>query len=122
MVLRGIFGPKRDEVTGEWRKLRTEKLHDLYPSTNIIRVIISRRMRWADMQHVWGKKRGVYRVFLVRKTEGNRSFGRSRCTWEDNIKIDLQKVGCGGIDWTELAQDIDRWWALGNTLINLRVP
>jgi len=88
--LRRIFGPKRDEVTVDWRKLHNEELNDLYSSPNILRVINSRRMRWAG--HV-ARMRGVYRV-LVGKPEGNRPLGRPRRRWEDNIKMDLQEVGC----------------------------
>jgi len=67
-----------------------------------------------------GEKRGIYRV-LVGKPEGKRQLGRPRLRWEDNIKMDLQEVGCGGMDWIELAQDRDRWWALVSTVMNLRV-
>jgi len=96
-VLRRIFGPKRDEVRGEWRKLHNEKLNDLYCSPNILRVIKSRRMRWAGHVARMGKGRGVYRV-LVGKPEGKRPVGRPRGRWDDNIKIDLQEVGYGGMD------------------------
>jgi len=106
-VLRRIFGPKRDEVTGEWRKLHNEELNDLYCSPNIVRVIKSRRMRWAGHVAHMGERRGVYRV-LVGKPEGKRPLGRPRHRWEDNIKMELQEVGCGGMDWIELAQDRDR--------------
>jgi len=101
-LLRRKFGPKRDEVTGEWRKIRSEELYDLYSSSNIVRVIKSRRMRWAGHVARIGERKGVYRV-LVGKPEGKRPLGRPRCRWEDNIKIDLQEVGCGGMDWIELA-------------------
>jgi hypothetical protein len=120
-VLRRIFGPKRDEVTGEWRKLHNEELHDLYSSPAIVRVVNSRIMRWARHVARMGEGRGVYRV-LVGKPEGKRSLGRPRCRWEDNIKACLQEVGCGGMDWIELAQDRDRWRALVNAVLNLRVP
>jgi len=120
-VLRRIFGPKRDEVTGEWRKLHNEELNDLYCSPNIVRIIKSRRLRWAWHVARMGEGKGVYRV-LVGKPEGKRPLGRSRRRWEDNIKMDLQEVGCGGIDWIELAQDKDRWRALVNAVMNLRVP
>jgi len=120
-VLRRIFGAKRDEVTGEWRKLYNEELNDLYCSPNILRVIKSRRMRWAGQLARMGERRGVYRV-LVGKPEGKRPLGRPRSRWEDYIKMDLQEVGCGDMDWIELAQDRDRWRALVNAVTNLWVP
>jgi len=86
--LRRIFGPKRDEVTGEWRKLHNEELNDLYSFPNIIRVIKSRRMRGAGHVARLGERRGVYRV-LVQKPEGKRPLGRPRRRWEDNIKTGL---------------------------------
>jgi hypothetical protein len=103
-VLRRLFGPKRDEVTGVWRKLHNEELHDLYSSPTIVRVIKSRRMRWAGHVVRMGKGRDVYRV-LVRKPEGKRPLGRPRRRREDNIKLDLQEMGCGRMDWIELVQD-----------------
>ena len=120
-VLRRIFGPKRDEVTGEWRKLHDVELKDLYCSPNTVQVIKSRRMRWAG--HVAHKEegRGMYRV-LVGKPEGKRPLGRPWRRWKDNIKMDLQEVGCEGMDWIELAQDRDRWQALVNAVLNLQVP
>ena len=87
-MLRRIFGPKRDEVTGEWRKLHNEELNDLYSFPNIIRVIKSRRMRGAGHVARLGERRGVYRV-LVQKPEGKRPLGRPRRRWEDNIKTGL---------------------------------
>ena len=119
-VLRRIFGPKRDKVTGEWRKLHNEELNNLYSSPNTVRVIKSRRMRWAGHVARMGEGRGVYRV-LVGKLEGRRPLGRPRRRWEDNIKMDLGKVGCGYVDWMELAQDRDRWRALVSAVMNLRV-
>ena len=95
-ALTRVFGPKRDEVTGEWRKLHNEELNDLYCSPNIVRVIKSRRMRWAGHVVLMGERRGVYRV-LVGKPEGKRPLGRPRRRWEDNIEVDLQEVGCGGL-------------------------
>jgi hypothetical protein len=121
MVLRRILEPKRDEVTGEWRKLYNEKLNDLYCSPTVVRVIKSRRMRWTGHVARMGEGRDVYRV-LVGKPEGKRPLGRPRRKWENSIKMDLQEVGCGGMDWIELAQDRDRWRDLVNTLMNLRVP
>jgi len=103
-VLRRIFGPRRDEVTGEWRKLHNEELNDLYCSPNIFGVIKSRRMKWAGHVARMGERRGVHRI-LVGKSDGKRALGRSRHRWEDNIKMDIQEVGCGGLDWIELAQD-----------------
>ena len=120
MVLRRIFGPKRDEVPGEWKKLHSEELSDLYSLPNILRVVKSRRMRWAGHVARVGERRGVHRV-LVGKPEGKRPLGRLRRRWEDNIKMDLQEVGEGCEDWMELAQDRDRWRALVSTVMNLRV-
>ena len=91
-VLRRIFGPKRDGVTEEWRKLHNGELNDLYYSPNIVRVIKSRRTRWAEHVARMGKRRGVYRI-LVGKPEGKRPLGRPRRRWKDNIKMVLQEVG-----------------------------
>ena len=121
MVLRRIFRPKKDEVTGQWRKLHNEGLNDLCSSPNIVRVIKSRRMRWAGHVVRMGERTSVYRV-VVGKPEGKRPLGRPRRRWENNIKMDLQEVGCGGMDWIELAQDRDRWRALVNAVMNLWVP
>ena len=90
--------PKRGEVTGDWRKLRIEELNDLYCSPNIVPVIKSRRMRWVVHVVYMRKNRGVYRV-LMGKPEGKKPLGRPRHRWQDNIKMDLQEVGCRG--WTE---------------------
>jgi len=120
-VLRRIFGPRRDEVTEEWRKLHNEELNDLYSSPNIVRTIKSRRMRWAEYVARMGERRGIYRS-LVEKPEGKRPLGRPRRRWKDNIKMDLQKVGCGGMDWIELTQDRDRCRALVSTVRDFRVP
>jgi hypothetical protein len=149
-VLRRVFGPKRDEVTGKWRKLHNEKLNNLYSLPNIVRVVKSRRIRWAGHVARMGEDRGVYRV-LVGKPEGERPLGRPRCRWEDNInflnaelnpichllallahlilhisrirvKIDLREVGGGRGDRMELAQDRDRWRALVGTVRDFLVP
>jgi hypothetical protein len=120
-VLRRVFGSKRDEVTGEWRKLHTEELNDLYSSPNVVQVVKSRQMRWAGHVARMGEDRGVHRV-LVGKPEGKRPLGRPRCRWEDNIKMDLQEVGGDRGDWMELAQDKDKWRALVGTVRNFRVP
>jgi hypothetical protein len=119
-VLRRIYGSKRDEVTGEWRKLHNEELHILYSPPNIIRQIKSRRMRWAVHVARMGEERNVYKV-LVTKTEGKRPRGRPSRRWEDGIRMDLRKTGWGSVEWMQLAQDRDRWWALVNTVMNLRV-
>jgi hypothetical protein len=90
-VLRGIFGPKTDEVIGGWRKLHNEELHNLYCSPSIIRIIKSRRIRWAGHVARMGEKRNVYRI-LVAKPEGKRPLGRARRRWEDNIRMDLREI------------------------------
>jgi len=120
-VLRRISGPKGDEVTEEWRKLHNEEHNDLYYSPNIIRVTKSRRMRWEGHVARMGERRGIYRV-LVGKPEGKRPLGRHRRRWEDNIKMDLKEVGCGGMDWIELDEDWKSWRALVKAVMNLRVP
>ena len=120
-VLRRIIGPKRYDVTGECRKLHNEELSDLYPSSNIARVIQWSWRRWAGHVACMGERRGLYRV-LLGKPEGNRPPGRPKRRWEDNIKTDLQEVGCGLMDWIALAQDTDRWRPLLNAVMNLRVP
>jgi predicted small integral membrane protein len=109
-VLR-IFGPKRDEVTGEWRKLHNEELHDLYFSSSIIRIIKSMRMRWAGHVARMGEKRNAYRPLETR-----------RRGWVDNIRMDLVEMGWSDVDWIGLAQDRNRWRALVNSVLNLRVP
>ena len=107
MVLRRIFGPKRDDVTREWRKLRNEELNDLYCSPNIDLVIKPRKMGWAGHVARMGEDSGVYR-FLVGKPKGKRPLRRPRRRWVDNIRMDLQEVRCGYMDWIGLAQDRDR--------------
>jgi len=108
-------------VTGVWRKLHNEELNDLYSLPNIVRVIKSRRMRWAGHVARMGEDRGLQRV-LVGNPEGKRPLGTPRRKWEDNIKMDLQEVGGGRGDWMKLAQDRVRWWALVGTVRDFRVP
>jgi len=121
MVLGRIFGPRMEEVTEEWSRLHNEELNDLYSSPNILRVIKSRRMRWAGHVARMGEERGVYRV-LVGKPEGRRPRWRPRRRGVDNIRMDLQEVGCGYVDWIGRAQDRDRWRTLMSAVMNLRVP
>ena len=116
--LKRIFGPRRDELRGEWRRLHNEELNDLYCSPNIVRVIKLRRMRWAG--HM-GEENGVYRV-LLGKPEGKRPLGRPRRRCVHNIRMDLQEVGYGYMDWIGLAQDRDRWRMLVSAVKNLQVP
>jgi hypothetical protein len=114
-VLRRIFGPKRDEVIGGWRKLHNEELHNLYCSRSIIRMITSRRMRWAGhVARLGGREMG--------KPEGIRPLERPRRRWEDNIRMDLGEIGWGGMNWIDLHQDRNQWTALADIVMNLRVP
>jgi len=112
MVLRRIFGPRRDEVTGEWRRLHNE---------DILPVIKSRKMRWVGHVARMGEERWVYR-FLVGKPERRRPLGRPRRRWVDNVRMDLHEVGCGYRDWIGLAQDRDRWRTFASAVMNLWVP
>ncbi|KAJ4431549.1 hypothetical protein ANN_20148 [Periplaneta americana] len=114
-VLRKIFGAKRDEVTGEWRKLHNTELHALYSSPDIIRNLKSRRLRWAGHVARMGESRNAYRVLV-----GRRPLGRPRRRWEDNIKMDLREVGYDDRDWINLAQDRDRWRAYVRATMNLQ--
>jgi hypothetical protein len=119
-VLRKIFGPKREE-DGPCRKLHNDELHNPYSSPNIVRVIKSRRMRWAGHVTRMGEGRGVYR-FLIGRPEDKRPLGRPRRRWEDNITMDLREVGIDGANWIRLAQDRVQWRAFVNTVMTLRVP
>jgi hypothetical protein len=119
-VLRGIFGPKREEVMGEWRKLHSGELHNFYSPPDIITQIKSGRMRWAGHVARMGEGRNMYRVF-VGKPEGKRPLGRPRRRWEDGIKMDLRDIGWGGVEWIHLAQDRDRWRAVVNAVMNFQV-
>jgi hypothetical protein len=120
-MARRIFGPKRDEVTGEWRKLHNDELHDLYSSPSIVRIINARRMRLAGHVTRMGEKRNAYRL-LVGKPEGRKPLGRPRRRCLDNIRMDLVEVGWGDVDWIGLAQDRDSWRALVNSVLHLRIP
>jgi hypothetical protein len=108
-------------VTGGWRKLHNEELYGLYSSSSIVRAIKARKMRWAGHVARMGEVRGAYNI-LVGRPEGRRQLGRPRRRWEDNIKMDLRKIGFGDMDWIQWAQDRDRWRALVNTVMNLWVP
>ena len=101
------------------KELHNEELNDLYCSPNIVRVLKSRRR--GGSCSTYGERRGVYKVLVV-EPKGKRPLGRARRRWEDNIKMDLQEVVCGGVDWIDVAQDRDRWRALVNAVMNLRVP
>jgi hypothetical protein len=114
-----MFGPKRDEVTGERRKFHNVELHDLYSPQYCAGDKIDNEMGGSCSAD--GEERGVYRG-LVRKPERKRPLGRPSGRWEDNIKMDFQKVGCRGMNWIELAQDRDRWQSIVNKVINPRVP
>jgi hypothetical protein len=111
---------KKDEVTGEWRKLHSGQLHNLYRSPDIIRQIKSKRMSWAGHVACMGEGRNVYRV-LVGKSEGESPLGRPRRRGEDGINMDLGEIRWGGVEWSHLAQDRDRWQAVVNAVMNPRV-
>jgi hypothetical protein len=108
--------PKRDDVTGDWRKLHNKELHNMYSSPNIIRMIEARRMKWAGHVARSGETRNANRI-LVGNPEGKRQLGRPRCRWVDNIKIDLRGIEWDGMDWIDLAQDRDQWKNLANTVM-----
>jgi hypothetical protein len=120
-VLRRIFGPTRDEVTGCLRKPHNTELHNLYSSPNIIRMIMSRRIRWAGHVARVEAKRNAYRI-LVGKPEGKRPLGRPRSRSVDHIKMNLRERGRVGIDWIDLDQVRDQWRTLVIMVMNLRVP
>jgi hypothetical protein len=118
-VLRRIFGPKRDEVTGGWRELHNEELHNVYSSPSIIRLIKGDEMGGSYSKN--GEKRKGYRI-LVGNPEGKRPLGRKRRRWVDIIKMNLREIGWVGMDWIDPAEDRDQWRPLVNTVMNLRVP
>jgi hypothetical protein len=110
----------RDEVTREWRKLHNKELRDLYSSPNIIEIMKSMKMRWEGHVAQMGEKRNAYRL-LVGKPKGKRPLGRPRRRWVDNIRMELGEMGWSNVDWISLAQDRNRWRALVNSVLNLRV-
>jgi hypothetical protein len=119
-VLMRIFGPKREEDRA-WKKMHNNELHSLHSSPNIVRVIKSRRMRWAGHVARMREGRGVYSV-LIARPKGKRSLERPRHRWEDNIKMNLRETGIDGANWIRLAQDRVQWRAFVNTVTNIRVP
>jgi hypothetical protein len=120
-VLWKISEPKRDEVTGEWRRLHNEQLYDLYSSPNIVRASKSRRMRLSGHIARMGDRKGASRVFMGR-SERKRPHGIPRHIWDGSIVMDIQEVGWVGMDWIYLALDRDRWRALVNAVMNLPLP
>jgi hypothetical protein len=115
-----IFGPKR-EVDGSRTKLHNDELHNLYSSSNIVRVIKSRRLKWTGHVARMGEGRGVYGV-LVGRPKSKRPLGRLRRGWEYNIKMGLREIGIDAVNWIRLAQDRVQWRSFVNTVKNLRVP
>jgi hypothetical protein len=118
-VLRRIFGPETEE-DGSWRKLHNDELHSLYSSPNIVRVIKSRRLKWGGHVARMVEGRSVYTI-LIGRSEGKIPLGRPRRRWEDNIKMDLRKIGMNGANWIRLAQDGVHWRGFVSTVMNLRV-
>jgi hypothetical protein len=120
-VLRRIFGPKRDEVRGGWRKLNNEKLHNLYSLPSANRMNKSWRMVWAGNVARMGMKRNEYRI-LLGKLDGKRPLGGQRCRWVNNVEMDLTETGWGGMSRIDLSQDRDHWRAPVNMVMNVRAP
>jgi hypothetical protein len=120
-LLSRIFGPKGEEVAEGWRRLHNEELYNLYTSPLIIRVIKSRRMRWTGYVAHMGEMRNENNI-LVGKPEGKRPVRRTRCRWEDNIRMDLREIEWKGVDWIHLAQDRYQWQAPVNMIMNLWAP
>jgi hypothetical protein len=119
-VLRRISGPKRDQVTGKWRKLHKGELHNLYSLPDIIRQIKSRRMRLAGHVARMGEGRSLYIVFVGRP-EGKSPLERPRRKWEDGIKMGLREIGWRNVEWIHLAQERNRWRDVVNAMMNPRV-
>jgi len=120
-VLRKIFGAVRDEETGEWRRRHNEELHNLYASPDIVRVMKSRRLRWAGHVARMGNERTAARVWEG-KPNATRLLGRPRRRWEDNVKADLMEIGRGNTSWVELTRDRNLWRACVDEAMNFRVP
>jgi hypothetical protein len=120
-VLKRIFGLKREEMAGGWRRLHNEELHNLYASTDIVRIVKSRRMGWAGHVARMGEMKNAYNILVV-KHEWKRPLERPRLGWEDNDRMDLRVIDWEGVDWIHLAQDRDQQWAVVNTVMNLRFP
>jgi hypothetical protein len=112
--------PRKDELTGEWRKLHSGELHNLYSSPDIIKQIKLRRMRWAGHVAHMREGRKVYRV-LVGKPEGKRPHERPSCRWEDGIRMDVREIGWGSVEWIHVAENRDWWWAVVNAVMNLQI-
>ena len=119
-VLKKIFGPKKEESAGQWRKLHNEQLYGLYFSPNVIRVIKSKRMWWVGHVARIGDRRGAYRV-LADAPGAKRPFCKPMHREDDNIKMDPQEIKCGGKDWSDLSQDRNRWWAFVNAVMNVQL-
>jgi hypothetical protein len=117
-----IFGPKRDEITGGWRRLCNKEFHNMFALSNIIiRVTNSRRMSWMGHVACVGEMRNAYKI-LVRKHQGKRPLRRPRSSWGDNIRMNYREIGWEDVDWVHLTQDGDLWWAHVNMVMNLWVP
>jgi hypothetical protein len=120
-VMKGKFGPKRDEVTGGWRKLHNKEFYNLYSSPSTISMTKSRSVRWAGYVARMGTKRNSCRILVV-MSEGKRPVGKPKRRWVDNIKMYLREIEWGSMHWTDLAQNRDQWRVLVNTVMNSRVP
>jgi hypothetical protein len=121
LFLQDLYLLIQQHEAGGWRKLHNEELHDLYSSPSKIRIIKSMRMRWAGHVARMEENRNAFRL-SVGKPEGKRPLGRPRCRWVDSIKMDLLEIGWGSVGWIGPAQDRDKWRALANSVMNLRVP